>query len=306
MVFFVFGDRTPPCREYTLPREDQNSRIYATIPGQTIIGPVLQVNIIRYLDISGIEIQILSTTTKDRTSWVVICRGKNRFVEELHLNDPDHNPTSSDLLLERSVAKERELGSTKMEPSSSTEETHAKQLKIQTNPVYTHSEEVILVEERRWTDILACQQFRGHTVEAEVSKLVMRLVRRYDQHERGTDGAIHWKSMGPKPRRAFQKAGGQKFSDADWIQHIHKGSNKAGFQYRKNSRDVLLHIRAIQGHTGGNVIALGHVAIPYKWKEFFEDALEMSLQSPNQDSSLEEEKAKGTTNRLLHASQPIR
>ena len=76
----------------------KSSRIYATIPGQTIIGPVLQVYVIRYLGI-----------------------------KELHLNDPDHNPAGSDLLLERSVAKERELGSAKMEPSSSIEETHAKQ-----------------------------------------------------------------------------------------------------------------------------------------------------------------------------------
>ena len=40
-----FGDRTPACRENTLLREDQNSRICATIPGQTTIGPVLQVHI---------------------------------------------------------------------------------------------------------------------------------------------------------------------------------------------------------------------------------------------------------------------
>ena len=49
------------------------------------------------------------------------------------------------------------------------------------------------------------------------------------------------------------------------------GSSKTRFQYCKNSRDVFLYIRAIQGHTGGNVTALelmGHVAIPYKWKEF--------------------------------------
>ena len=26
----------------------------------------------------------------------------------------------------------------------------------------------------------------------------MRLVRRYDQDERETDGAVHWNSMGPK------------------------------------------------------------------------------------------------------------
>ena len=97
--------------------------------------------------------------------------------------------------------------------------------------------------------------FREHTFEVEVSKLVMRLVRRYDQDERETDGAVHWKSMGPKLRKAFQKA----------------GSNKTGFQYCKNFRDVLLYLRASHRHTGGNVIApelMGHVAIPYKWKEF--------------------------------------
>ena len=66
-------------------------------------------------------------------------------MEELHLGDPDHNPTSSQLLLERSVAKERESGSSKMMPSSSIEETHAKQFQIQTNPVYSCSEEVILI-----------------------------------------------------------------------------------------------------------------------------------------------------------------
>ena len=42
-----FGDRTPACREYTLLREDNNSRICATIPGQPITGPVLQVLIIQ-------------------------------------------------------------------------------------------------------------------------------------------------------------------------------------------------------------------------------------------------------------------
>ena len=128
------GDRTSAHGEYTFSREDPNSRIYATIPGQTTIGPVLQVHVTPCLDISGIEIQIPSTTTKDRKSgwWWVICRGINRHVEELHLNDPDHNPTSSELLehieLERCVAKEREPGSTKMVPSWCIEETHAKQV----------------------------------------------------------------------------------------------------------------------------------------------------------------------------------
>ena len=44
----------------------------------------------------------------NQTSWVVICRGKNRFVNELHVPDPGHNLTSSELLSEQAIAKEGE------------------------------------------------------------------------------------------------------------------------------------------------------------------------------------------------------
>ena len=65
-------------------------------------------------------------------------------------------------------------------------------------------------------------------LEAEVSKLVMRVVCRYDQDERETDGAVHWNSMGPKLRKAFQKAGGRKFSGSDWLQYIMKEVTRRG------------------------------------------------------------------------------
>ena len=86
-----------------------------------------------------------------------------------------------------------------------------------------------------------------------------------------SDGTVHRKSMGPKQRCAFRKDRGDTFSDTEWINHIWMGSSKTRFQYCKNSGEALLHIRVIQGHTGGDVIALelmGHVAIPLKWKEF--------------------------------------
>ena len=88
----------------------------------------------------------------------MISRGKNRHVDELHLGDPGHNPTSSELLLERSVAKESEPCSAEMEQSR-IEETHATQFEIPTNPVY-HSKEVILVGERKWNDISCLQVFQ--------------------------------------------------------------------------------------------------------------------------------------------------
>ena len=55
------------------------------------------------------------------------------------------------------------------------------------------------------------------------------------------------------------------------FKYLIEGSNKTRFQYCKNSRNVLLYIRVVQGRTGGNLIApdlMGNVASPYKWKEF--------------------------------------
>ena len=122
----------------------------------------------------GIEVQIPSMTNPKRTSWVLICGGNNRYVDEIHLRDPGHNPTSSELLLERFIAKESELCSTEIEQSR-IEETHATQFEIPMDPVY-HSKEVILVGERKWINIPAYKSLKGDSVQAEVSKLVMKLV----------------------------------------------------------------------------------------------------------------------------------
>ena len=78
-------------------------------------------------------------------------------MDELHVRDPGHNPTSLEFLLNRSIAKESEPCSTKMKQSS-IEETHATQFEIQTNPLYC-SKDVLLVEERKWNDILAYKFF---------------------------------------------------------------------------------------------------------------------------------------------------
>ena len=116
----------------------------------------------------------------------------------------------------------------------------------------------------------------------------MRLVRHYDQHERETDGAVHWKLMGPKLRKALQKAGGQKLSNSDWQRRpvvllCYSRTHKC----ERDSVESLFHTN------GKNSCSI-------------EDALIMSLQSSNQDSSLEDEKARKETDHLLHNSQPIR
>ena len=58
-------------------------------------------------------------------------------MDELHLQEPAHDPQESDLC------------SSKMEPSLSTEETHAKHFEIP-----SCSKEVFFVGEKKWFDIL--------------------------------------------------------------------------------------------------------------------------------------------------------
>ena len=51
------------CMEYSSPRAESDSRIFAAIKQRTNNGPVLQVHIIMCLGIYGIEIQIFPTNS---------------------------------------------------------------------------------------------------------------------------------------------------------------------------------------------------------------------------------------------------
>ena len=48
-----FEDVTPACREYTHPRVDPQPGACAAIPGRTLIGPVIKVNIVQLLGNHG-------------------------------------------------------------------------------------------------------------------------------------------------------------------------------------------------------------------------------------------------------------
>ena len=139
------------------------------------------------------ELKFPSTTTKGRNSWVVVCRGKNHFLDELPQRDPGHNPTSEELLVEKSIAKDSEHCATELDQSR-IEKTHAQQSKIPTDPVY-YSKEVTIVGIRKWDGVPACGSCDGDSLSTKVPKLVMRFVRRYD-HE--MDGVVHWKFHGAK------------------------------------------------------------------------------------------------------------
>ena len=68
--------RTSMCREYTAPRNQKDSR--------QDIGPVLNMGIAAIVDVPSIEVQVPSVSDPWRSIWIIISRGKERFVNEIH------------------------------------------------------------------------------------------------------------------------------------------------------------------------------------------------------------------------------
>ena len=242
-AFFLHGVsirlRAPACREDS-PRAESYSRIYAASPERVIIGPVLQVHIMQVLGSSGIDIQISPTTTPDRKSWIVLCRGKNRFVDELRVRDPGHQLASNDSHLERSVAKEIEFCSIEVEQSYIKETCATQFLKFWRIRCTIRKKLFLLGKGGGWTFLLT-----------NPSKETV--FRHYVQDEGETDGVVHRNSMVPKLRKAFHKSGGWTLSDQDWLYHIYHGSKKIIFWYSLNSHNSLFYTRAIQGYNGGHL-----------------------------------------------------
>ena len=65
------------CREYTLPRDDQLSKVKGWTRGDTKIGPVLEVTISYHQGRYGLETRINSSVGDGSHSWVMVGNGSN-------------------------------------------------------------------------------------------------------------------------------------------------------------------------------------------------------------------------------------
>ena len=107
--------------------------------------------------------------------------------------------------------------------------------------------------------------------------------------------------------REICSRGARDFSEKDWPQHSYEGNSETTFEYCVNSENSLMYIRAIQGHTGENMIAelMGQVAIfPASGKRLYSTEVVLSTSSPTsrQDHCTRKRKQGGKTNNLLHTS----
>ena len=228
--------RSVACREYTLPRDDPASEAKGWIQGNMRIGPVLEgTTSFRHFKY-GIEIRIWSANQDDSQSWVRISYGTTKYVvvsiqdnTEI-LVDPQEeqiSQTSSSVVAARSKAK------AKPQPR-----------------VLVGTTATIPMHERRWIDIEPSEQ---NLASYDFLKKVINLLRHNQTLQREDDGAIEFCKIKFHLRNHHSQI--QLWSDDRWKACLEAGGgSKRRYQYCSDDSGTILYLRALQGHSGSNLI----------------------------------------------------
>ena len=227
--------RSVPCREYN-PRDDPASQAKGWIQGNMRIGPVLEVTTSFQHFKYGIEIRIWSVSQDNSQSWVRISYGTIKYVIDSNQNnteipaDPQEDQvpqTSIKVVAARSKAKAKPQ---------------------QREPVDTPT--IIPMHERRWIDIEPSEQ----TLAAyDLSKKVISLLRHNQTVQREEDGAIEFYRIKFYLRSHSSQV--QHWSDDRWKACLAaRGGSKRRYQYCSDNSGRILYLRALQGHSGNNLI----------------------------------------------------
>ena len=228
--------RSVACREYTLPRDDPASQPKGWIQGNMRIGPVLEVTTSFQYGKHGIEIRIWSVGQDNSQSWVRISYGTIKHVVDSNQNnteipaDPQEDQvpqTSIKVVAARSKAKAKPQ---QREPVDATT--------------------TIPMHERRWIDTEPSEQ----TLAAyDLSKKVISLLRHNQTVQREKDGAIEFYRIKFYLRNHSSQV--QHWSDDRWKSCLAAGrGSKRRYQYCSDNSGRILYLRALQGHSGNNLI----------------------------------------------------
>ena len=79
-----WGKGTSMCKEYTAPRHREDSKPYLSIDANREIGPFLNIWTATIIDFPGFEVQVPSLSSPGHSEWILISRGHDRFVNEIH------------------------------------------------------------------------------------------------------------------------------------------------------------------------------------------------------------------------------
>ena len=223
------------CREYTLPRDDESTDPEGWIRGNTKIGPVLEVTTSYLQGKHGVEIRIESVNKDNSHSWVRISHGLNKLVTDLTDKECDDN--------------EQETSSSKADvfPFASRSKVVA-WLRRPTSAC--SSSRTVPILERKWTDFEPGAQFDQACPVA--NRINTRL--RHGELPREEDGAIEFWRVKDDLQNKFEHS--QYWSDEIWkSKMVGGGGNKKILQYCPDpSGQEILYFRALQGHSGRNLI----------------------------------------------------
>ena len=224
------------CREYTLPRDDRASQPKGWIQGNMRIGPVLKVTTSFKNFKYGIEIRIWSVGQDNSQSWVRISYGTVKYVVD-SIQDNTENPADP---------QEEQVPQTSIQVVAARSKARAKpQPRVLVGTTAT-----IPLHERRWIDIEPSEQ---NLASYDLSKKVINLLRHNQTLQREDDGAIEFYEIKFYLRNHHSQI--QVWSDDRWKACLAAGEgSKRRYQYCFNDSGRILYLRALQGHSGSNLI----------------------------------------------------
>ena len=189
----------------------------------------------------GVEIRISSVNRDDSHSWVRISRGLKKLVTGLFFKDQDENEQeTSEMQFEDCALR--------LNASDFASRSKAK-AKPQRRTSASSSSKTIPVGERTWTDI---EPEEYSLSDYSVSKKLINLPR-HGSLPREDDGAIEFWRIKDYLQNHFVYS--QHWSDDKWKSTMARGGgNKKRFQYCTDSSGTIVYPRALQGHSGRNLI----------------------------------------------------
>ena len=224
------------CREYTLPRDEEATQPKGWIQGNTKIGPVLEIATCCLHGKYGVEIRIMSMNKDNSHSWVRISHGSNKLVTNLNNSEQD----IPEVQLEEYALK--------LDARDFACRSKAK-AKPQRREPADPSTRTISIGERIWADV---EPGEYSLSDYAVSKKLIHRLRHGNLH-RENDGAIEFWRIKNDLRKHFPHC--PHWSDDKWKKTMAGGGgNKKRYQYCTDSSGTILYLRALQVHSGRNLI----------------------------------------------------
>ena len=225
------------CHEYSLPRSDESSQPKGWIQGNTKIGPVLEVTTSCQYGKHGVEIRIWSLSEDNTQFWVRISHGSNKFVIDSNNNDTE---VPEDL-------PEEQASQLKVKDFAARSKTKAKPQRREPDDLPS----IIPMNERKWIDT---EPGNSCLSAYEISKKVILLLLRHSPIvQREEDGAVQFWRIKNYLRNQFPQT--PYWCDDRWKACLAaRGGAKRRYQYCTDDSGTIVYFRALQGHSGRNLI----------------------------------------------------